>query len=158
MACGEYVIPPLGYPGCYPPAIPTDVGRRIVRVSVPGLQGPPGETGALGYSTRTCASLGAFETKALENLRPEKGAQPGDQVANDRGQLFLITAVTETRILAPRMATSSSRRRSSARSSLRATSAQKAATTLAAYTLARRFTSRRRLKRETEQRTAPVRI
>ena len=50
----------------------------------------------LGYSTRTCASLGAFETKALENLRPEKGAQPGDQVANDRGQLFLITAVTES--------------------------------------------------------------
>jgi len=81
MSCGECVIPPLGYPGCYPPAIPTDVGRRIVRVSVPGLQGPPGETGALGYSTRTCASLGAFETKALENLRPEKGAQPGDQVA-----------------------------------------------------------------------------
>lgn len=96
MACGECVIPPLGYPGCYPPAIPTDVGRRIVRVSVPGLQGPPGETGALGYSIRTCASLGAFETKALENLRPEKGAQPGDQVANDRGQLFLITAVTES--------------------------------------------------------------
>lgn len=96
MACGECVIPPLGYPGCYLPAIPTDVGRRIVRVSVPGLQGPPGETGALGYSTRTCASLGAFETKALENLRPEKGAQPGDQVANDRGQLFLITAVTES--------------------------------------------------------------
>ena len=47
MACGECVIPPLGYPGCYPPAIPTDVGRRIVRVSVPGLQGPPGETARL---------------------------------------------------------------------------------------------------------------
>lgn len=26
----------------------------------------------------------------------KKGAQPGDQVANDRGQLFLITAVTES--------------------------------------------------------------
>lgn len=33
MACGECVIPPLGYPGCYPPAIPTDVGRRIGALS-----------------------------------------------------------------------------------------------------------------------------
>lgn len=77
MACGECVIPPLGYPGCYPPAIPTDVGRRIVRVSVPGLQGPPGETGALGYSTRTCASLGALSAAveksgiALDTLTEE---------------------------------------------------------------------------------------
>lgn len=95
MACnGECVIQPLGYPGCYPPAIPDDVGRRVVRVSVPGLQGPKGETGELGYSTRTCADLSAFETKALENLRPERGAQPGDQVANSRGQLFFITDVT----------------------------------------------------------------
>lgn len=31
MACGECVIPPLGYPGCYPTAIPTDVGRRRLK-------------------------------------------------------------------------------------------------------------------------------
>ena len=48
MACGECVIPPLGYPGCYPAAIPSDVGRRIVGVSVPCLEGPPGESGAVG--------------------------------------------------------------------------------------------------------------
>lgn len=73
MAYGDCVIPPLGYPGCYP-APPPVGGRRVVRVSVPGIQGPRGEPGTQGYSIRVCASLDAFETTALENLRPSLGA------------------------------------------------------------------------------------
>ena len=41
MAYGDCVIPPIGYPGCYP-APPPVGGRRVVRVSVPGNQGPRG--------------------------------------------------------------------------------------------------------------------
>ena len=56
---GNCMIPPLGE--CCQP----NFGRRIVRVSVPGLQ-------------------------------PAVGAQAGDQVVNSSGQLFLITAVSES--------------------------------------------------------------
>lgn len=93
---GNCVIPPVGYPGgCYPTQ-PPSCGTRIVRVSVPGIQGPQGDPGDVGYSSRFCASLDAGETTALENLRPSLGAKPGDQVVNSSGQLFLITDVTES--------------------------------------------------------------
>lgn len=86
-------LPPLG--GCCPPParLPS---RQVVRVSIPGIQGPPGEKGAAGFSTRFCASLDPGQTAALTNLRPAVGAQPGDQAVNSSGQLFSITAVTES--------------------------------------------------------------
>ena len=95
MAYGDCVIPPMGYPGCYP-APPPVGGRRVVRVSVPGIQGPRGEPGTQGYSIRVCASLDAFETTALENLRPSLGAKAGDLVINSSGQIFIITGTTES--------------------------------------------------------------
>ena len=76
---GNCMIPPLGE--CCQP----NFGRRIVRVSVPGLQGPPGQKGSQGFSCRFCSSLA-----------PAVGAQAGDQVVNSSGQLFLITAVSES--------------------------------------------------------------
>lgn len=71
-------------------------GARIVRVSIPGIQGPPGEAGSSGFSCRTCRSLEAGQTEKLLNLRPNIGAKEGDTVLNASGQLFQITAVTET--------------------------------------------------------------
>lgn len=90
---GNCMIPPLG--GCCPPLVRLP-SRQVVRVSIPGIQGPPGEKGATGFSTRFCASLDSGQTAALTNLRPAAGAQPGDQVVNSSGQLFAITAVTES--------------------------------------------------------------
>lgn len=49
-----------------------------------------------GYSIRVCASLDAFETTALENLRPSLGAKAGDLVINSSGQIFIITGTTES--------------------------------------------------------------
>ena len=87
---GNCMIPPLGE--CCQP----NFGRRIVRVSVPGLQGPPGQKGSQGFSCRFCSSLDPEQTASLTNLQPAVGAQAGDQVVNSSGQLFLITAVSES--------------------------------------------------------------
>lgn len=90
---GNCMIPPLMGGCCQPPPMP--LGRQVVRVSIPGIQGPPGETGTQGYSTRFCASLDPGQTAALTNLQPAVGAQAGDQIVNSSGQLFIIAAVTE---------------------------------------------------------------
>lgn len=87
---GNCMIPPLGE--CCQP----NFGRRIVRVSVPGLQGPPGQKGSQGFSCRFCSSLDPEQTASLTNLQPAVGAQAVDQVVNSSGQLFLITAVSES--------------------------------------------------------------
>ena len=74
---GNCMIPPLGE--CCQP----NFGRRIVRVSVPGLQGPPGQKGSQGFYCRFCSSLDPEQTASLTNLQPAVGAQAGDQVVSE---------------------------------------------------------------------------
>lgn len=91
---GNCMIPPVGYyPGGCHPTPPTISGSRIVRVSVPGIQGPAGE---VGYSCRFCQKLEAHQTVALENLRPALDVKVGDQVVNGTGEIFIISAVSQT--------------------------------------------------------------
>lgn len=89
------VIPPIGWPGsCPPPPVPGT--QRVIRVGVPGLQGPKGDTGSRGFSMRMCQSLDAGQTAPLDELSPSEGVQVGDQVMNSSGLAFLITEVTES--------------------------------------------------------------